>query len=579
MPKTSPEKIDDELPASLFANVSKEAKIKLCAAAIKESPRFCLELLKGLPSDAFNARQYELAEAFRRGGESSDSLAGHALGKSSLALARLMFGKQRREFAVSGSPADLDAWEKKRAKRVAHLFDGEASDSQALRALGWLGAPSEKLSPAKRAKRLDQDARMAFAYARPSIGLALCERLLAHEPEDIARATLPDLEDRRRGHHDPHPQLGAQPLDWRESSKERWVASAAWDKALPKAAHGVSSWERLGVNCAPTDIKLDSLLGLGAIWARLLAGAPSAGTPALHAQDLAAAGSKLTSVCEKLWAKGALSSPSDYALRFMANPLDADAPQIKALAGGSFEQRLSTAHGIWRSAAMNGKAPCGAGIVWDAFVEAHQGLALDIRENPFYSPGAEQCAAFWSLAGDGSLIELGIERGFDPKPVDGLLVAKGFMGTAAVGEKLAPPEVGFIQSPSGVNTRKIGLALQIEGVFTRQAKEAGRAWAVGSPFSKDKSLLHANFSTVALLLGFEKAACALVSAGAGIPNTDEGLAEALTMERASSRKHKLLAKQALWERFALGESLARDSGETLGSGEQNADPARKSMRI
>lgn len=573
-------KIEEELPASLFGDVSTGAKIKLCAAALKESPRFCLELLKSLPKDAFTARQYNLADSFRGGaGEGQDTMAARALFSGSLALSRLMFGRQRRGAGQPKSQVDIDASENARAERVMHLFGGEANDKQALKALAWIGAPSEQLSPANVARRMERDARMALACGRPSVGLALCERLLESKSEDIARATLPALEHRRRGHHDPHPALGQKPLEWSGSTQERWVAKIAWDKAMPRADPEASSWERLGVNCVPADIQHDSLLGLGDLWVGLLAGAQQERSMGHHAQDIAAAGERLAALCEKLWAKGALSSPSDYAKRFTANPFDADAPQAKALGSGSVEQRLSTAHELWRSAAMAATTPCGKGILWDAFVEAHQGLALDIRDNPFHAPDSGQCAAFWSLAGDGALVELGIERGFDPKPVDGLLVAEGFLGKAVMSERLGQPEIAFIEPAHGVERGKIRLGLQIKGAFTRVGKQLGKPVAAGAPFSKDKSFLSANFSTVALLLGLEKAAAALVSAGAASPNTDQGMAEALSQQQTRANKDKILAKQALWERAALAASVDHANRKKEGSCEPSEKAARKSLRI
>lgn len=558
----------EQLPASMFAEISTTARMSLCGLAAKESPRFCLDLLGTLPAKAF------VAEIERDSfSDSRDSVASIALSSGRLSLARIglaRLAKEQRGRQGAAPKNDAES-EDARSERVAHLFSGQASDEQALRALAWIGGKAN--TPAEQSRRLDRDARSAFARGRPSIGLALCERLAFHDPMDIAMATLPSLENRTRGHHDPHPMLSHARLSWEESKADRWVEFMDWSRALPRAARDLSGWDYLGVDCRPESLARDSLLGLAGAWVSLLERAGATKIDEGQKARLAEGALRLRAVGASLWERGAVSSPSDYAERFMRSPLSEDAPQIKALGAGSNGQRLSTVHKLWAKAAMAAKTPCGEGILWDAFVAAHESLAIDLRGNPFHSPGGPQCAALWSLAGDGSLISLGLERGFDPRPADSLAVKEGFLGSLAASSTLAAPELGFYRPPSGSGSAHQGLMI----VGASQLKPGAAKAKVGQAHGKS-GLLHANLATVALLAGFVELASKLVAAGAGLPCAAKGLAEALAANPSQARS--LEAKKAEWEKFELGQAVSHAAKKKAKGAESAEPPSRpRPMRI
>ena len=494
----------ETLPASLFYNASAEAKTKLCHQTLGTHPHFCWDLACRSGA-SFPFQRYFSSDSMRN----LPTLAIASLGRENLALARLFFGAQAKSLKTpqkDDGPYQGQWRREAMEKDLEALYSGPASDAKANRARSWIKAAhaaAKTSNPSVAARELWSEAAMSFAFGRPAIGLLrLCD-LAKLPPESIANASFPigtpwpDI---------PSLALGAR-LPWATpgaSSVEKIIEAATFSKALPQPDRG--SFVR---QATPSELSACSPLALASWWISLL----NEGAKALPLRtDLALLAKDIEEAADHLWRLGAASSPQDYADRFDRMPLQAGSPQIatmSAIKGSSVA--LATVAPAWRRAAERPCDPLAGTTRWDAFVKTHESLGVGIQENPFAATGG-QTPALWSIAGDATLIRLGLERGFDPKAGSRLLLEPGASAAICNNPKTLGASIryGAIDQTRAMGSASAHCLPSFRGAPAKAGSPHKNGW------------LYSNLATACALAGHMDAAHALAKAGCDAP--DAGLA-------------------------------------------------------
>lgn len=519
----------DPIPASAFAGMCAESLNRLCSDTAASNPRFSLAIAKmGAPLSPF------VSSSRRHGGFIAQKSAFfHALEAGHLGYARLLAARLDAHARARNSTA-AQAVESHGSTPAFHnqmflaILSSGLADDKVLRARGWLwrrlGCAGSKLPV-----QLDFEARAAFAHGRPAAALSLCRELALLDGRGVSRATSgrPDL------------PAGAASIALPIAPGGR-VKNLAFRSLLPNDSGG-----RTGDADSASRASFDqaALLCLGAFWESKLAAAQptSDGGPGSLSRQIGLA-------MDDLWAMGACSSPADSARRFARAPYLAGSPQALALALASSASGFPLALApLWVAAAERPEDPCGSSILWDAFVSAHEGLG-PVGPNPFALLPSGQAAALWSLAGDGKLIALGLARGYDPKPIQHLLVHPGATGelVRTQGSSLRAADARHALAKSYQSHPAC------QGVFID--KERGPKARRPVPGSTDEPTqwMRSNLASLALFSGHPAAASALAAAGCDVP--DPALATAEAGDHQSL--HQIALGLSLFEQLRLRDAIA-----------------------
>jgi hypothetical protein len=552
---TSPKK--DMISASVFKDASAEALMRLCADTAATNPRFSYAIAKiGGIKTAFVADRRRSSMSDHEGTAFSNALRAGQLGYARLLAARLDSWAQTHQ---SSAAKVIGAYEYSLnfPKITKILLSSPIDDAKALRARSWLWTRfgPEALKPAR---ALADEARIAFASGRPAVGLALCQELLEREPDHIAGSTpyqLADLPSSAAKLVIPVARFGVV-----DAAKFRsGIASQSSQRGYGEQTDQIA-------NAAAFDHA--SLLSLGAFWRSALDMASKINFDS----SLAELGRKIGATMDALWIKGACSSPRDTAERFAALPYGPSSPQARAMALVAPHDLARALGPLWLSAAEQAEAPCGTQPRWDAFVQAHLGLH-GISPNPFALLPAGQSPALWSLCGDASLIAMGLSRGFDPKPIQHLLVKPGACGQtfSSQGATLRP---NVFHHPLAQNHPYQILACPV--LFIDKERTARSKRPTLGAIDKSTGWARSTLSSIALLCGHEAAARALSKAGCDSP--DATLASEEISSRADSNKLSLL--MSTFEDDLLREAIQDPHGDPkpaglVGSSQEPADSPPK----
>lgn len=535
---------DELIESSQFKNLSVEARATLVFNALALHPRFAYEVASFAPA-FFVAKRHYLRDSYP---QRDGSILEEALGLGHLSVVRTMIARMRRvarQTQDEGSPSMRLSEDWTQLKLFNKLYASPVGDEQAWSARTWLRPDRHAKSSAK---AIASEAALCFAHGRPELGLRLCRELTAFPPALIAEATAPSIKASLPA------SMPMIKVDWSKADPVRPLSPQMWRTGLPGSNRYDSRDDTLTVE----SLSRCALLPLAQYWSNLL----DAGHKARPELEMLEDASKsLAQVADKLWASGALTSPSDYAERFAQAPIEADSPQIKQLAKLDAHSAALAIHGAWIKAASQPRILTGKGILWDAFVKAHADLDLGVQSNPFAFAHAGQTPALWSLHADGELIQLGIERGFKPKDHSRLLVKPGASGRAAHDKKSTQP--GFLRNELSKDWEQ---RLACEN-FIASNSCTGAAPKSGSEHRS--KWLHTNLSTAALICGHVDLAMDLIRAGCEIPDT--ALASHEMAELGLRGRDAIGEFQSRCDAFAIRASLAADEPKrTTPSGKKKA---------
>lgn len=503
---------DFTVPASAFAELPYNS-LRLLAARMVDQPHFAWALSKNTsPHAAFESSW----------SPTSDSLFSRAVERGHLALARVL---SRRRATLRSTGPDLfpdrfrlDVEFQPHALKA--LSAAGPSDERLWHARSWmqrdLGAKSEPNGI--RARELAQEAQHALALGRPWLALRLCNVLAEMSPEALAGGT--------GGEPDLQPDISTWNLAAHDemSFRQSWRASSANHESL--SAHQSSSRTK---NLF-TSYSLLALLEFGQ--SQLLK-AQGAGDLPPEFSELAGA---LGAMRQRLWHGGACTSPLDFSTLFKAHPFGPDDPRAQNLITDPHD--LTQITSLWQDAACEPKAPCGTGILWDVFCNTFAGVE-EVNPNPFAILPGPACAALWSLGKGGALVELGVERGFDPLPVDALLMTPGTSALAFKNPSSVLPELtrmrldsgwGKVMAHTGVwpalgatgslrSARSTMSKDKAKSVAVAKLVKAARMSEAGSTVKVDnETFLRSHITSLAVLCGCTSAAVALMRSGCTPPD-------------------------------------------------------------
>lgn len=535
---------DELIESSQFTNLSVYARATLVFSALAQHPRFAYEVASFEPA-FFVAKRHYLRDSYP---QRDGSILEEALGLGHLAIARTMIARMRRvarQTQDEGSPSMRLSEDWTQLKLFNKLYASHASDEQAWRARAWL-RPDRHAKPS--AKAIASEAALCFAHGRPELGLRLCQELASFPSELIAQATAPSIKASLPA------SMSTVKVDWGKAEAARPVSPQTWRAGLT-GSNRYDNRDTITVE----SLSRCGLLPLAQYWSNLLAAGHEA-RPELN--SLGDASKALAQVADKLWASGALTSPSDYADRFAKSPVGPDSAQIQQLAKLDSSSVELAIHAAWLGAASSPRLPTAKGMLWDAFVEAHADLDLGVQINPFAFAHAGQTPALWSLHADGDLVKLGIERGFKPKEHSRLLAKAGASGRAAHDKKSAKP--GFLRNELSKDWEQ---RLACEN-FLASNSCAGPAPKSGSEHRS--KWLHTNLSTMALICGHMELAMDLIREGCEIPDT--ALASHEMAELGLRGRDAVAEFQSRCDAFAIRASLAADEAK------RQATPSKKKAK-
>lgn len=514
-------KIKEELlRVEAFHSLSNWEKASLCSASVGAQPRFALALFAPLGRES-GQLAHELVTTSRH---APRSMLGAALFAGQRGAARIWArpAQFQDNLPKASSAAPWPEW--------ADALDSPATDAQIQRMFPWLFpflCSASGISPHSPVMAASC-ATLAFARGRPALGLFIAKKLLQYPAPELAKATSSS-----RWHQ------------CAEISAEQFVKArlasphsaetpnlAAWDSGL-LSAETSNLHEKFVRGDKPRDLSDCSLLSLMRAWAALA-----------EAQSSSAEGSgrklsaELSAVADDLWHRGAMSSPEEYARRFRQDPPSEISPQIQFISGLPTQERERALSQIWLQACAEPNAACGGGALWDVFVQRHLATGSPIHENPFLPIFEDQTPALWSLIHGGELIELGIERGFDPRPSEMALVEK----TAVL--HLSRRLDNF---RAGLDSR-LGRSLRIAGAAVATSASGARL-REGSQLGEHTRI---SLSSLCIAAGAVKAARALAAAGARKPS-QPWLALGNNLSLHTEDKQRLAA---FFDSYALYESIA-----------------------
>lgn len=515
-----------------FVDLDQAAKASACAALASAAPRFALALSSTMGPGA--------SDIFTQNTHSGRSMIGEAIFSGQSGLARI-WARQ-----LTTAPAKLPQRRRQVWNEWLEALASPATEPQLLRIFAWLSpalaaaAGEAKDDPAMLASRAIE----AFAQGRPWTGLRIAERLLTCAPSELAEATAPSFG-----------TIGsAAPSAEFAQTRSSWIA--------PDGSALAGEWTSDFLSCETRAIMDDSfvrlpeipctllscsLLSLIGAWTALAASQPasSEGAHILAGQ--------LRNLGNELWLRGAMSSPNDYARRFKASPLSKESAQIRYIARLSIHSQQLALSQLWLQACAKPRAPCGDGILWDAFVERHAHLGLPIYANPFAPILDGQTPALWSLVHGGELIELGVERGFDPRPTE-MLLAKPFMVSA------------LLRGLCSARAVAGNFALGIDGASTIPASETSKP-REGAPAG---GMTKVSLSSLCIVAKASAAAKALVAAGCRRPG-QPWLASGSLLRTTPDEKAELAAE---FEQHAIGAVL-----KTCAVPEASVEAQQKRLRL
>lgn len=539
----------DPIPASAFAGMPHESLVKLCAETAASNPRFSHAIAKmGSASLAFTA------PSSRYGAEHSAFFV--ALKAGHLGYARLLAARLHNEARVKKTSAAAVVernhhhhFQSMHNHMLTTVLSSALGDDKVLRARGWLWKRFGGAS-AKEASQLAFEARTAFSYGRPGAALDICAELLNHEPNSLAQATS--------GNRDLPPSAESLRVPLRADGR---IDHAAFRSDLEQHSHFKHHREE-AESASSAAFDAAALLGLGSFWAERIQAAAQASAN----KELANLARKIDLAMDKLWRKGACSAPCDSAKRFALAPYVAGSPQALALARADGRETVARLAPLWRAAAEHPSAPCGDSILWDAFVSAHEGVS-SVGPNPFALLPSGQAAALWSLAGDASLIKLGLDRGFSPKPIQHLLARPGSSGASARSQGAS------LRAAPGRHALDKSYSCQLVCPDLFIDKERGARAQRPTPGALDKPTqwMRSNLASLALFCGHANAARILTQAGCDAPD-----ATLVTDEIGSTRdSQKLALLVSGFEDFLLCEAIADPSASAAAAGVEPATAPKK----
>ena len=202
---------------------------------------------------------------------------------------------------------------------------------------------------------------------------------------------------------------------------------------------------------------------------------------------------------------------------FCKLPLTRQSPQITFLAKQSEYFQLRFLAPAWVKACAAASAPCGDGILWDKFHEAHAELRLKISPNPFALLPGSQSPSAWSLHGDMSLALLGASRGFAPADSSFFIASPALCAKILIDPAHAAPSLSHEIVPGKHGDLLLGQAgawCSSEGISRQPSASGGRP------------AIRASLSSMAAALGHFDACKALVAAGCAAPSTEPLFANA-----------------------------------------------------
>lgn len=511
-----------QLPSALFLSLSEPAAEALCQRAMASQPRFVFEVANAQASSFCSSLAFEAS--LEQG-----SLIDAAMAAGHLSLGRLLFRK-RRLAGQSGGDAHFSAW-------VAAM-ESNRPDHEILKSRSWT-------RPAPAGPRdFIQEATWAFAMGRPLAGLCICKELLASSPLEIESLT-------RRQPTSPHPALaglsaGRLADTLIPASASRPLCFEDWSRELTILGRREPSGKPF---CA-RDIAPASLIEHLCSWA----GAFEAQSQRFAASSLwmGESARELNDMARALWLAGAHASPEHYARLFEQFPLRPDSPQILFLREQSESFQLRFLAPAWIQACASPHSPCGDGILWDKFQEAHAPLKLALDRDPFALRTGSQTPAAWSMLGDMSLTRLGVERGFDPSQSDTLLMPSAVCAQMLLDSSAASPLLHH-----EVFTGKHG------DLFLGRPGLSCVARAASLPPSKPGlPIIKTTLASMAAALGRFEACSSLCSAGCEEPAVDElfFLARKFLDKHAGAdtdhHRQRLDERQSACEAFILGKASA-----------------------
>ena len=552
MPKNPNRKVELIEPG-VFSALSPQAKRKLCLGAAGSAPSFVVEIAKSMKADFCFSNGY---------GERS--VVEEALAHGQAPLLRWACSKLARSAMESVSAPYYQSL-------FEQALESPWSDAQVLRARGWLrsallredrslpGPPRlrERCRPAgaSHPEWLAREAGMALAHGRPGLAALLCEELVALG-QDGAKAARPErgLDEISRCFE----RLALPAIAWQADGE---IDHQAWRKKL--------SWEdddeersNRRAHTRPKELLSSTPLAAFAHrWAMALEKAAPASPEPLRSLALA---SRLESASDALWRLGALSTPQDFKRRFLLAPDEAESDALALRIGHlrPSDKQLMIAP-LWLDACARPRKEIAGLPLWDLFCSRFQGAVEGVDPNPFLPFGSGSCPALWSLSLGGELIELGLERGFDPKACSRVATLKSSLGRLAIATKVEPfstrewrPEWGYHAALGEWQTLDGSVGVNACRVLSPKTK-AGQT-KPGLPLSKptgsmsERQWMRSNFATLALLAGKPDLCQRLAQAGCEVPSTQSVAKEAREMGMGPDACGKL---ESQWNAFELALDL------------------------
>lgn len=516
------------LPSSLFLRLSEPAAEELCHRAMASQPRFAFEIANAQAASFCSSLAFEPSQE-------KGSLIENAMACGHLSLARLLFRK-RRLAKQNGGESHFSAW--------LSAMESERPDSEILKSRSWTRASAPGPCDFLR------EATWAFAMGRPLAGLLICEELLQASPAEIEKLT-------RRPPTVQQPALadlsaGRMPCHFSAVGPALPLSFGNWLSSLASAGRRGSS----GKPPTARDISQASLIELACSWAGAFE-AQSQCSGLGHWMTEAAV--RLHDMARRLWVAGAHASPEHYALLFQQFPLSPNSPQISFLRDQSESFQLRFLAPALIQACSHPDSPCGGGLLWDRFQEAHGTLKLSLDPNPFALRKGAQTPAAWSMRADMSLARLGAQRGFDPSQSDVL-----FMPPAVCAQMLLDPSHSEPLLHHELSIGKQGdLFLGRPGLIC-----APRTCSAPRAHQPGHSLIKTNLASMAAALGHFEACRALRAAGCAEPFVDELFLLAAKFldkhcgEEPNHTRQRLDERRSACEAFILGEATGSSTTPT-----------------
>jgi hypothetical protein len=564
----------DHIPAEAFQGISPQAKRKLCVGAVARAPGFVMEIAKGMPAGF-------LFET----GLSERSIIEQAFACKSIALARWALRR------LAKDPASVPWRMPEHSALFQIALKSTASDRQVERLGQWARAAFEAIDldrarqsknarrqEASTAQRLAREAGQAFAHGRPALGALLCEQLLALGPEQAAQGA--PNHSRSESHHQVEGVLFPK-LVWLDDGS---LNASAWREGLKWPDREMRSFDS-----RPRDKEQSvenfanlPLPALARLWSNSLAEDGSELARALSA--------RVKEVGDQLWAAGSLSTPSDFQRRFEAAPDEKDSDALArrraALASLTPSQAQLLTSDLWIHAAAEPAFKTGPAQepLWDAFCSRFQGAVEGVDPNPFIPFGNGSCPALWSLALGGRLIEMALDRGLDPAPIDRLAARQGALGASIVsrskkiisGPGWAPTWTELASwNNAWQKTRSIG-TLNLQAIGSAPRARAAKEGTTLSPaeessFSSQPVWVRANVSSLAMIAGLPLIAQRLVQAGCLPPSCATAIQEA----RASNVPiDKVGTLESHWNAFEIALALRSGKGRKAPPPEPPSAPSK-----